>query len=104
MVTRHATGCLVPRSRPIVNHYDRMHGVKVQGANGCIADQIIQLGKHTWRCSRGISDPTGLPLYNWTLLDKLYDGILAAGVKPIVELSFMPGVHLPFLPNACLQG
>ena len=32
------------------------------------------------------------PVYNWTLLDALYDGIIAAGVTPIVELSFMPAV------------
>jgi hypothetical protein len=29
-------------------------------------------------------------MYNFTLLDALYDGIIAAGVTPIVELSFMP--------------
>ena len=29
-------------------------------------------------------------VYNWTLVDDLYDAIIAAGVKPIVELSFMP--------------
>lgn len=29
-------------------------------------------------------------VYNWTLLDKLYDSIISVGVKPIVELSFMP--------------
>ena len=28
--------------------------------------------------------------YNFTLLDELYDAILGAGMKPIVELSFMP--------------
>jgi xylan 1,4-beta-xylosidase len=32
----------------------------------------------------------GSPLYNWQYVDKLYDAMLAAGVKPFVELSFMP--------------
>ena len=30
--------------------------------------------------------------YDWSRLDTLYDGILAAGVTPIVELSFMPAL------------
>jgi xylan 1,4-beta-xylosidase len=33
---------------------------------------------------------SGGVVYNFTLLDTLYDGIIAAGVTPIVELSFMP--------------
>ena len=33
----------------------------------------------------------GVYTYNWTLVDKLWDGVLAAGVDaPIVELSYMP--------------
>ena len=32
----------------------------------------------------------GAPLYNWQYVDKLYDAMLAAGVKPFVELGFMP--------------
>jgi xylan 1,4-beta-xylosidase len=32
----------------------------------------------------------GTPLYNWQYVDKLYDAMLAAGVKPFVELGFMP--------------
>jgi len=34
--------------------------------------------------------PDGAPLYNWQYVDKLYDAMLAIGVKPFVELSFMP--------------
>ncbi len=38
------------------------------------------------------NDPAAVSglVYNFTLLDQLYDGILAAGMHPIVELSFMP--------------
>jgi xylan 1,4-beta-xylosidase len=32
----------------------------------------------------------GQAVYNWQYVDKLYDAILAAGVKPFVELGFMP--------------
>ena len=32
----------------------------------------------------------GQPLYNFTYVDQIYDGLLAAGVRPFVELSFMP--------------
>ena len=32
----------------------------------------------------------GQPVYNFTYVDQIYDGLLAAGVRPFVELSFMP--------------
>jgi xylan 1,4-beta-xylosidase len=32
----------------------------------------------------------GQPLYNFTYVDQIYDGLRAAGVRPFVELSFMP--------------
>jgi len=32
----------------------------------------------------------GQPLYNFTYVDQIYDGLLAAGVRPFIELSFMP--------------
>jgi xylan 1,4-beta-xylosidase len=35
-------------------------------------------------------DGTGNPHYNFSYLDQIYDGLLAQGVKPFVELSFMP--------------
>jgi xylan 1,4-beta-xylosidase len=34
--------------------------------------------------------PGGHPLYNFTYVDQIYDGLLAAGVRPFVELDFMP--------------
>jgi xylan 1,4-beta-xylosidase len=30
------------------------------------------------------------PIYNWSYVDQIYDGLLANGVRPFVELSFMP--------------
>jgi xylan 1,4-beta-xylosidase len=34
--------------------------------------------------------PDGSPVYNFSYVDQVYDGLLAAGVRPFVELSFMP--------------
>jgi xylan 1,4-beta-xylosidase len=35
-------------------------------------------------------DRQGQPVYNFDYVDQIYDGLLANGVKPFVELSFMP--------------
>ena len=34
--------------------------------------------------------PHGEPRFNFSYIDQVYDGLLANGVRPIVELSFMP--------------
>jgi len=35
-------------------------------------------------------DSKGAPVYNFSYVDQVYDGLLANGVRPFVELSFMP--------------
>jgi xylan 1,4-beta-xylosidase len=35
-------------------------------------------------------DAKGNPVYNFSYIDQIYDGLLANGVKPFVEISFMP--------------
>jgi xylan 1,4-beta-xylosidase len=35
-------------------------------------------------------DEQGRPVYNFAYVDEVYDGLLANGVRPFVELSFMP--------------
>ena len=35
-------------------------------------------------------DASGKPVFNFTYVDEVYDGLLANGVRPFVELSFMP--------------
>jgi len=35
-------------------------------------------------------DEQGHPLYNFSYIDQIYDGLLANGVRPLVEISFMP--------------
>src|SRR5713226_4290729 len=34
--------------------------------------------------------PSGQPAYNFSYIDQVYDGLLESGVRPFVELSFMP--------------
>src|SRR3974377_24893 len=35
-------------------------------------------------------DASGPPVYNWTYIDQIYDGLRDNAVRPFVELSFMP--------------
>jgi xylan 1,4-beta-xylosidase len=35
-------------------------------------------------------DSQGQPVYNFSYVDQIYDGLLANGVRPFVEISFMP--------------
>ena len=35
-------------------------------------------------------DQQGSPVYNFSYIDQIYDGLLANGVRPFVEISFMP--------------
>ncbi len=48
--------------------------------HGLLSDNMGIYGEHR----------DGRPLYNWQYLDKLYDGILDVGMKPFVEVGFMP--------------
>ena len=44
-------------------------------------------------------DANGKPIYNFSYVDQIYDGLLANKVRPLVELSFMPK-KLASDPNA----
>ena len=35
-------------------------------------------------------DAAGKPVYSWTILDEIFDAFHAAGIKPLVEVGFMP--------------
>lgn len=35
-------------------------------------------------------DSAGRPVYDWKILDKIFDAYLQAGAKPLVEIGFMP--------------
>src|SRR6185437_2139498 len=44
-------------------------------------------------------DEHGNPVYNFAYVDQIYDGLLRNGVRPVVEISFMPK-KLAFNPDA----
>ncbi|MGC2399830.1 MAG: glycosyl hydrolase family 39 [Acidobacteriaceae bacterium] len=44
-------------------------------------------------------DQHGNPIYNFAYVDQIYDGLLKNGVRPVVEISFMPK-KLAFNPDA----
>jgi len=44
-------------------------------------------------------DEHGNPVYNFSYVDEIYDGLLERGVRPFVEISFMPR-KLAFNPDA----
>ena len=44
-------------------------------------------------------DEHGNPVYNFAYVDQIYDGLLKGGVRPFVEISFMPK-KLAFNPDA----
>jgi xylan 1,4-beta-xylosidase len=44
-------------------------------------------------------DELGNPVYNFAYVDEIYDGLLKNGVRPVVEISFMPK-KLAFNPDA----
>lgn len=35
-------------------------------------------------------DAAGRPVYSWTILDRIFDTFHAAGIRPLVEIGFMP--------------
>lgn len=35
-------------------------------------------------------DPKGNPIYNWTIVDSIFDVFVKRGIKPIAEIGFMP--------------
>jgi len=35
-------------------------------------------------------DATGKPVYSWAILDRIFDTFHAVGIKPLVEIGFMP--------------
>lgn len=60
-------------------HYVRFHGI--------LDDEVGSYDE----------DEHGNPVYNFAYVDEIYDGLLANGVRPLVEISFMP-VKLAFNP------
>ncbi len=43
-----------------------------------------------WGSTNVYTEDAGKPVYSWTILDKIFDTFRAAGIKPLVEIGFMP--------------
>ncbi|MGH9604993.1 MAG: GH39 family glycosyl hydrolase [Terracidiphilus sp.] len=62
--------------------HDRTHNLLTTG-NGAAALKWGSTNVYTL-------DAAGKPVYNWTILDRIFDTYKAAGITPYVELGFMP--------------
>ncbi|HEY7307139.1 MAG TPA: beta-xylosidase [Bryobacteraceae bacterium] len=62
--------------------YIRTHNLLTTG-NGIPALKWSSTNAYT-------EDAAGKPVYDWTIIDKIFDTYLAAGAKPFVEIGFMP--------------
>lgn len=40
-------------------------------------------------------DKNGKPIYNWTIVDKIFDAYIERGMKPIAQIGFMPAALSP---------
>ena len=58
----------------------RITGFRYVRFHGILDDEVGVYGK----------DAQGQAVYNFSYLDDIFDGLLANGVRPFVELSFMP--------------
>ncbi len=79
------------------------YGKELLGELGKIGDEQVYIRCHhlmssgdgtpgmKWG-STGIysEDTQGNPVYSWTIVDRIFDTYLAAGVQPYVQLGFMP--------------
>ncbi len=62
--------------------HDRTHNLLTSG-NGAPALKWGSTDAYTL-------DASGHPVYNWAILDKIFDAYRAAGIAPYVEIGFMP--------------
>lgn len=62
--------------------YMRIHNLLCTG-DGTAALKWGSTGVYT-------EDANGNPVYNWTIMDKIFDTYAQRGVKPLVEIGFMP--------------
>ena len=43
-----------------------------------------------WGSNAYTEDATGKSRYDWTIVDRIFDAYVARGMKPLVEIGFMP--------------
>jgi xylan 1,4-beta-xylosidase len=79
------------------------HGQKLIGELGELAPKRVYFRAHNlltsgdgtaalkWGSTGAYSeDAQGNPVYNWTILDRIFDTYLERGVRPYVQIGFMP--------------
>src|SRR5258708_12288391 len=66
-----------------------INGVEYVGFHGMFHDEVGVYDE----------DASGKPIYNFSYVDQIYDGLLENKVRPFVELAFMPK-KLASDPNA----
>ena len=45
-------------------------------------------------------DAQGNPIYNWSVVDRIFDTYLARGVRPYLQIGFMPQAQTPGVDRA----
>jgi xylan 1,4-beta-xylosidase len=85
------------------NYAHMKHGRKLLEELGRLRPRAVYFRTHNlltsgdgtpalkWGSSGAYSeDAQGRPVYNWAILDRIFDTYLARGVKPYVQIGFMP--------------
>ncbi len=85
------------------NYATMKNGRKLVGELGELAPRQVYFRAHNLLCSgdgtpalkwgsTGVyrEDPEGRPIYDWTLLDAIFDTYLQRGVRPYAQIGFMP--------------
>jgi len=85
------------------NYTYAVNGRKLLGELGTLGSQPAYVRVHNllttgdgaaslkWGSTNAYTeDAAGKPVYSWTILDQIFDAFRAAGIKPLVEIGFMP--------------
>src|SRR5688572_8452012 len=85
------------------NYAYMTHGKKLIAAQGKLAPNRVYFRAHNlltsgdgtpalkWGSTNAYTeDATGNPVYDWTIVDRIFDTYLERGVKPYVQIGFMP--------------
>ncbi|GME43689.1 beta-xylosidase [Neofusicoccum parvum] len=66
--------------------YFRTHNLLTTGNGSTVGVPALKWGS----TNAYTEDADGNPVYNWTIVDRIFDSYLSASVKPYVQVGFMP--------------
>jgi xylan 1,4-beta-xylosidase len=85
------------------NYIDAPNGRKLLGELSALSPVPVYFRPHNllttgdgegslkWGSTNAYTEkPDGSPVYDWTITDRIYDALMAAHVRPLVEIGFMP--------------